>query len=128
MLYNRLVYKLVDNNLLLNTNVEFGMELYQKIDRLSRNLIDMNTMSGESISIAVAFIKNNCMLLGSGLQWSNLAKPVNIDDDFSMAIVFVMLVSDCVLYGFIMFYVDNVWPGEYGIPQPWYFLFTVSPI
>ena len=68
------------------------------------------------------------MLLGSGLQWSNLAKPVNIDDDFSMAIVFVMLVFDCVLYWFIMFYVDNVWPGEYGIPQPWYFLFTVSPV
>ena len=46
MLYNRLVYELVDNNLLLNKNVEFGMEL-----------IDMNTVIAESISIAVAFIK-----------------------------------------------------------------------
>ena len=57
VLYNRLVYKLVGNNLLLNTNVEFGMELSQKIDRLSRNLIHTNTVIAESISIAVAFIK-----------------------------------------------------------------------
>ena len=63
---------------------------------------------------------------GSGLQWSNLSKPLNVDDNFSMAIVFVMLIFDSLLYLFIMFYVDNVWPGEYGIPQRWYFLFTVS--
>ena len=36
-----------------------------------------------------------------------------------------MLVLDSMLYMLITIYVEGVWPGEYGIPKPWYFPFTV---
>ena len=39
--------------------------------------------------------------------------------------VSVMFVVDTVLYLLIAWYVEAVFPGEYGIAQPWYFLFTV---
>ena len=52
-------------------------QLSQKIDPLSSNLIHMNTISHHWINTNHhGFNKNNRMLLGSGLQWSNLAKPV----------------------------------------------------
>ena len=66
------------------------------------------------------------MVSGSGIQWDNLAKPVNVDDDYTMANVWGMLIFDTIIYWFIMIFVDNVFPGEYGIAQPWYFLCSVS--
>ena len=38
----------------------------------------------------------------------------------------VMLAVDFFLYALIAWYVDAVMPGDYGIPQPLYFPFTVS--
>ena len=43
-----------------------------------------------------------------------------------MADVFIMLVVDSILYGIIAWYFDAVIPGDYGLPQPLYFPFTVS--
>ena len=36
-----------------------------------------------------------------------------------------MMLADCVLYGVIAWYIDNVFPGEFGLPQPPYFFVTV---
>ena len=36
-----------------------------------------------------------------------------------------MFVVDTVLYLLIAWYVEAVFPGEYGIAQPWYFPVTV---
>ena len=63
---------------------------------------------------------------GSGVQWSNIAKSVSVDDSFTMLQVFIMLIIDSVIYLIIAWYVEAVFPGEYGVPQKWYFLFTVS--
>lgn len=38
----------------------------------------------------------------------------------------VMLVVDTVLYLLIALYVEAIFPGDYGVPQPWYFPFTKS--
>ena len=59
--------------------------------------------------------------LGVGLQWSNMAQGASVDDDFTMLNVIVMLLIDSALYLVVMWYVEAVFPGEYGIPQPWYF-------
>ncbi|CAH1794818.1 unnamed protein product [Owenia fusiformis] len=61
---------------------------------------------------------------GSGVQWSNLSVGVSVDDSFTMLQVWLMLLIDCVLYGAIAWYVEAVFPGEYGVPQRWYFPFT----
>lgn len=53
-------------------------------------------------------------------------KPVSVDDNFTLAQVLGMLLLDSVLYGMVAWYVEAVFPGEYGVPQPWYFFLTVS--
>ncbi len=42
--------------------------------------------------------------------------------------VLVMLVIDSCLYCLIAFYVEAVFPGQYGVPQPWYFPVLVSVV
>lgn len=38
----------------------------------------------------------------------------------------VMLAIDTLIYLLIALYVEAIFPGEYGTPRPWYFLFTYS--
>ncbi|CAD5114243.1 DgyrCDS3384 [Dimorphilus gyrociliatus] len=61
---------------------------------------------------------------GEGVQWSNLASYATNDENFRMLDVFIMLIVDTFLYGIITWYVDNINPGEFGIPKPWYFFCT----
>uniref|UniRef100_A0A182UD52 ABC transporter domain-containing protein n=1 Tax=Anopheles melas TaxID=34690 RepID=A0A182UD52_9DIPT len=60
----------------------------------------------------------------TGLQWSNLFEPVSVDDDFSVGDTMVMLLVDAIIYLSIALYVEKVFPGEFGIAEPWYFLYT----
>lgn len=66
-------------------------------------------------------------MTGAGMQWSNFYKPVTTDDNFNMALVFVMLIVDTIFYAIITWYFDNVLPGEFGLAKPFYFPFSVSP-
>ncbi|KAJ8311158.1 hypothetical protein KUTeg_011297 [Tegillarca granosa] len=61
---------------------------------------------------------------GEGAQFSNFTNPATVDDNFPLLYAMLMLLGDSVLYFFIGWYVDSVHPGEFGVPQPWYFLFT----
>ncbi|XP_023666396.2 phospholipid-transporting ATPase ABCA3 [Paramormyrops kingsleyae] len=63
---------------------------------------------------------------GTGIQWSNLFEPVTVDDDFSLAQVLGMLLLDALLYGLVAWYVEAVFPGEYGVPLPCYFFLLPS--
>lgn len=65
---------------------------------------------------------------GTGIQWHNLFEPVTVDDDFSLAQVLGLLLLDSVLYGLVAWYVEAVFPGEYGVPRPWYFFILVSVV
>ncbi|OWF34668.1 ATP-binding cassette sub-family A member 3-like [Mizuhopecten yessoensis] len=61
---------------------------------------------------------------GAGAQWTNFSSPATTDDNFSLALAMGMLFLDSVICFFIAFYLDNVKPGEFGVPKPWYFLCT----
>ncbi|PIO27251.1 hypothetical protein AB205_0118940, partial [Aquarana catesbeiana] len=63
---------------------------------------------------------------GTGAQWSNLMTPVSVDDNFTLCQVMGMLLLDSVLYSIIGWYVETVMPGDYGVPQPWYFFILPS--
>uniref|UniRef100_A0A665VHB5 ABC transporter domain-containing protein n=1 Tax=Echeneis naucrates TaxID=173247 RepID=A0A665VHB5_ECHNA len=63
---------------------------------------------------------------GTGIQWSNLFDSVTVDDDFSMAQVLALLLFDSVLYGLVAWYMEAVFPGEYGVPLPSYFFVLVK--
>ncbi|ELK10775.1 ATP-binding cassette sub-family A member 3 [Pteropus alecto] len=62
---------------------------------------------------------------GTGIQWQDLLSPVNVDDDFSFGQVLGMLLLDSILYGLVTWYVEAVLPGQFGVPQPWYFFILV---
>jgi ATP-binding cassette subfamily A (ABC1) protein 3 len=57
------------------------------------------------------------MNLGTGLQWSVFNQPVSVDDNFTMADVIIMLYIDAVIYLVLALYIENIWPGQYGIPK-----------
>ncbi|XP_071130810.1 phospholipid-transporting ATPase ABCA3-like isoform X2 [Mytilus edulis] len=63
---------------------------------------------------------------GAGVQWNTLTQGASVDDNFSLAYIMMMMVVDTVLYGIITWYIEAVFPGEYGVPLPWYFPFTSS--
>uniref|UniRef100_A0A3P8WEF2 ATP binding cassette subfamily A member 3 n=1 Tax=Cynoglossus semilaevis TaxID=244447 RepID=A0A3P8WEF2_CYNSE len=63
---------------------------------------------------------------GTGIQWSNMFDSVTVDDDFSIAQVLALLLFDAVLYGLVAWYVEAVFPGEYGVPLPAYFFVLPS--
>ncbi len=67
-------------------------------------------------------------ILDMGLRWKSFTTPGSIDDDLSMAHVFGMLALDAVICLFITWYVEAVKPGEEGVPEKPWFLFTVHYI
>lgn len=51
-----------------------------------------------------------------------------MDDDFSLAQVFGLLLLDAILYSLVAWYIEAVFPGEYGVPRPWYFFVLVGDV
>ncbi|XP_060579606.1 ATP-binding cassette sub-family A member 2-like [Ruditapes philippinarum] len=65
-------------------------------------------------------------LEGSSLQWENLHVSPREHDNLSLQIVKIMIAVDTIVYFILAWYIENVHPGSYGIPKPWYFPFTSS--
>uniref|UniRef100_A0A8C5NB08 ATP-binding cassette, sub-family A (ABC1), member 4a n=1 Tax=Gouania willdenowi TaxID=441366 RepID=A0A8C5NB08_GOUWI len=72
---------------------------------------------------------------GMGLQWNNIQTSLLEGDEFSFLTSICMMCVDIVLYGVLAWYLDNVFPGQYGIGRPFYFPFlqrywfnTVAPV
>ncbi|KAK5896468.1 hypothetical protein CesoFtcFv8_009623 [Champsocephalus esox] len=63
---------------------------------------------------------------GVGIQWSNLVSSPLEEDDYSLRTSIIMMYVDSFLYGLLTWYIESVFPGQYGIPRPWFFLFTKS--
>ncbi|XP_019943339.2 retinal-specific phospholipid-transporting ATPase ABCA4-like isoform X1 [Paralichthys olivaceus] len=71
---------------------------------------------------------------GLGLQWDNIQTSPLEGDEFSFLTSICMMGLDTVLYAVLAWYLDNVFPGQYGIGRPFYFPFlpcywlnTVAP-
>ncbi|XP_076818416.1 ATP-binding cassette sub-family A member 2-like isoform X1 [Clavelina lepadiformis] len=65
-------------------------------------------------------------LSGYGIQWDNLAQSPIEGDTFSLQQSMFMLAVDFVVYAFLTWYIEAVFPGQYGLPRPWYFPMTWS--
>ncbi|XP_039976120.1 phospholipid-transporting ATPase ABCA1b isoform X1 [Xiphias gladius] len=63
---------------------------------------------------------------GVGIQWKNLVSSPLEEDDFSLRSAIIIMYFDSLLYGVLTWYIEAVFPGQYGIPRPWYFPFTKS--
>ncbi len=63
---------------------------------------------------------------GYGLQWARLSENVyTAANHFSMADVFGILIIDLILYSILLWYMDGVRPGSFGIARKFYFPFQV---
>ena len=60
-----------------------------------------------------------------GLQWSNLWTRIEPDDPQTMGLYWLMFLVDITIYALIMWYVDTIKPGTYGVGRKWYFPFEV---
>ncbi|XP_054282014.1 phospholipid-transporting ATPase ABCA1-like isoform X1 [Macrosteles quadrilineatus] len=63
---------------------------------------------------------------GTGVSWPDLWQSPLYGDDFNLGLVLVMLMVDTFLYFLLTWYIEAVFPGEFGIPKCWYFLVTKS--
>uniref|UniRef100_A0AAR2JFK1 ABC transporter domain-containing protein n=1 Tax=Pygocentrus nattereri TaxID=42514 RepID=A0AAR2JFK1_PYGNA len=63
---------------------------------------------------------------GVGIQWKNIGISSQEDDPYSFIVSIIMMLIDTLLYWILTWYIENVFPGQYGIPKPWYFPFTSS--
>uniref|UniRef100_A0AAQ4RXI4 P-type phospholipid transporter n=1 Tax=Gasterosteus aculeatus aculeatus TaxID=481459 RepID=A0AAQ4RXI4_GASAC len=63
---------------------------------------------------------------GVGIQWSNLLASPLEEDSYNLTTSISLMLFDAVLYGVMTWYIESVFPGQYGIPRPWYFPFTKS--
>uniref|UniRef100_A0A673LMV2 P-type phospholipid transporter n=1 Tax=Sinocyclocheilus rhinocerous TaxID=307959 RepID=A0A673LMV2_9TELE len=58
---------------------------------------------------------------GLGLQWDNIHTSPLEGDEYSFFTSIHMMLLDAVIYAFLAWYLDNVFPGQYGIGRPFYF-------
>ena len=60
-----------------------------------------------------------------GIQWYNINKGAKPNDNFTfLSCMIMMLIDSIVIYMLLTVYIENVFPGEFGIPQVWYYPFT----
>ncbi|XP_054549775.1 phospholipid-transporting ATPase ABCA3-like isoform X2 [Talpa occidentalis] len=105
---------------------------YFPADTVSSNYAQMTL----SQKLASCLISNVAMSLGArflvraeqekvGLKWSNIFTPTSMDS-FVFAYILGMFLLDAILYGFVAWYIEAVFPGEYGVPKPWNFFLLRS--
>lgn len=59
---------------------------------------------------------------GVGVQWSNLGKSPVKGDEFNLLTVLYCMMMDTFIYAILVWYIEAVHPGSYGLPRPWYFV------
>ncbi|MCI4394811.1 hypothetical protein PGIGA_G00173010 [Pangasianodon gigas] len=63
---------------------------------------------------------------GIGIQWKNIMVSSQDDDPYTFIVSIIMMLIDALFYWILTWYIENIFPGQYGIPKPWYFPFTSS--
>jgi len=63
---------------------------------------------------------------GAGIQWHNVRQPINEDNRFSMVDVYLLLSINVCVHSLVFWYLDGLFPGDFGMPKPIYFPFTVA--
>ncbi|XP_034485230.1 ATP-binding cassette sub-family A member 3-like isoform X3 [Drosophila innubila] len=97
--------------------------------------IDPNTLSLAS-KLGWSLISNTALKLGvtlivqfentdDGFQWNKIFPPASIND-LTVGDVMIMMVISSAIYLCIGLYIEQVFPGDFGVPRKWYFPFTRS--
>ena len=95
-----------------------------------------NYVWGVGMKMALSLVPNLCLsyafglIIGkeldtSGMNWSSLASPISTVDDLTLLHMWTMFLLDFLIYMIILWYMDNVRPGKYGLAKKFYFPFQV---
>ncbi|XP_063678924.1 phospholipid-transporting ATPase ABCA3-like [Bolinopsis microptera] len=94
-----------------------------EIPHLSRSvkmIVSLLPLSGSSIGLVTIAEWEK---IGLGAKWNNLGDSLSVLTAFSISDVMLMLLVDIFIYGFLTWYIENVFPGEFGVPnKPFFFL------
>ncbi|XP_018575545.1 ATP-binding cassette sub-family A member 3-like isoform X2 [Anoplophora glabripennis] len=101
----------------------FMQQTYDSLSLSSKLFASLGSNSAMAFGFQVMLMYEGT---GEGVQWSNIFTPNNPDDKLTLGLILIMLTVDTFIYLIIALYVEAVFPGDYGVPQPWYFLFTSS--
>ncbi|XP_065332368.1 ATP-binding cassette sub-family A member 7-like isoform X3 [Cloeon dipterum] len=63
---------------------------------------------------------------GIGAHWYNYDKSPLLNDSMNLSTCMQMLLLDAVIYAVFTWYLEAVFPGEYGVPKRWYFFVQKS--
>ncbi|XP_064211531.1 phospholipid-transporting ATPase ABCA3 isoform X2 [Tribolium castaneum] len=85
--------------------------------------LSSSLLANSGLSFAISVILK-FEAIEEGSQWSNLFSTVSPDDNLTLGAFFLMFILDTFLYLCIALYIEAVFPGDFGVPQPWYFPFT----
>lgn len=55
------------------------------------------------------------------LGWGQLFQEYGVYADLTVGIILTTMVASAIIYGFLIWYIDAVWPFQYGVPKPIYF-------
>lgn len=75
-------------------------------------------------SLGMAFGFNFIMKLEdrrAGLQWNNMFEPLEFANGVSVGDVLMMLIVASCIYLILAVYIEKIFPGNYGVPEKWYF-------
>ena len=60
-----------------------------------------------------------------GMTWSNLSEPINPSDNLALIHIWICNIISSIVFMVILWYMDNVRPGKYGVAKKLYFPFQV---
>ncbi|KAF5269887.1 hypothetical protein FQR65_LT05685 [Abscondita terminalis] len=100
------------------------MTLQYNYDEVSRPLkMFISIFSNSAIGFAFRLtVKHENT--GYGLHWDNIWSSIQ-GENIVVGEILIMLVFDTVFYFLIAIYMEAVFPGQYGVGKPWYFLFKI---
>lgn len=103
--------------------MSFKNQVYEKVSFTKKILASI--LSNTAMGLGFDLIIQN-EITGVGSQWDNIWDTPSPEEDLTVGAMMMMLLIDAVLYMLIALYIEAVFPGEYGVPQPWYFLCSAS--
>ncbi|XP_017058999.1 phospholipid-transporting ATPase ABCA3 [Drosophila ficusphila] len=99
----------------------FSFYYYERMSLLQKLLICMvfsNSALGFGIHVIVVWEGT-----GEGITWDNIFHPVSTDDDLTLFYVIMSMSCGGLIFLLICLYLEQIFPGDYGIPRKWYFIF-----
>uniref|UniRef100_A0A7N8XL60 ATP-binding cassette, sub-family A (ABC1), member 4b n=1 Tax=Mastacembelus armatus TaxID=205130 RepID=A0A7N8XL60_9TELE len=94
-------------------------------DRVTKNMKLASLLSPVAFGFGTEYL-SRYEEQGLGLQWDNIQTSPLEKDTYSFLTSILLMIFDAALYAILAWYLDNVFPGQYGIGRPFYFPFQPS--